>query len=149
LLVVADRARRGAHSAGDLADAQRGRGRDRGAHDLGLMSDTAAPTSDVAASTHSAVCMLWMKGSSCTSLRPDASPEKILQSTSWGTEEVTIARTKAIESTAPVFWSITRAPAATPRRYDGTVPITAAVLGELNMPEPMPTRPSQIALCQY
>ena len=59
-----------------------------------------------------------------------------------------MASTKAIESTAPVFCSIIRAPAATPRRLAGTVPIIAAVLGELNMPEPMPTSPSQTALCQ-
>ena len=51
-----------------------------------------------------------------------------------------IASTKAIETTAPVFCSIVRAPAAMPRRSVGTVPIIAAVLGELNIPEPIPTR---------
>ena len=80
------------------------------------MSDTAAPTSEVAASTHRAVCMLWMNGSSWASLSPEASPEKILNSTSFGTDEVTMASTKAIERTAPVFCSIIRAPAAIPRR---------------------------------
>ena len=62
-----------------------------------------------------------------------------MNSTSFGTAAVTIASTKAIEITAPVFCSIIRAPAAMPRRSAGTVPIIAAVLGELNMPEPMPT----------
>ena len=58
----------------------------------------------------------------------------MLSSTSLGTEAVTTASTNAIEITAPVFWSIVRAPAAIPRRFAGTVPIIAAVLGELNMP---------------
>ena len=61
---------------------------------------------------------------------------------------MTIASTNAIESTAPVFCSIVRAPAATPRRWGGTVPIIAAVFGELNMPEPMPTSASHSELCQ-
>ena len=43
-------------------------------------------------------------------------PEKILNSVSLGTDEVTMASTKAIEMTAPVFCSIVRAPAAIPRR---------------------------------
>jgi hypothetical protein len=47
-----------------------------------------------------------------------------------------------------VFCNIIRAPAATPRRCGATVPIIAAVLGELNMPEPMPTIVSQIMPCQ-
>ena len=59
-----------------------------------------------------------------------------------------IASTNAIESTAPVFWSIVRAPAAIPRRFAGTTPIIAAVFGELNMPEPTPTRSSHRLLCQ-
>ena len=52
---------------------------------------------------------------------------------------MTIASTNAIDSTAPVFCSSVRAPAAMPRRWAGTVPIIAAVLGLLNMPEPTPT----------
>ena len=56
-----------------------------------------------------------------------------------GTAAVTTAITNAIEMTAPVFWTSTRAPAAMPRRCGATVPIIAAVFGELNMPEPMPT----------
>ena len=68
--------------------------------------------------------------------------------TSWGTALVMIARTKAIEMTAPVFCSIVRAPAAMPRRWAGTVPIIAAVFGELNMPEPIPTSRSHSELCQ-
>src|SRR3954466_15676593 len=107
------------------------------------------PTSEVAASTHSAVCMLWMNGSSRAVERPLATPEKMASSTSLGTAEVTIAITKAIEMTAPVFCSMVRAPAAMPRRQAGTVPIIAAVLGELNMPEPMPTSASHSVLCQY
>ena len=73
-------------------------------------------------------------------------PEKILKSTSFGTAAVTIAITNAIEMTAPVFCSITRAPAAMPRRCTGTTPIIAAVFGLLNMPEPMPTSASHSAL---
>ena len=76
-------------------------------------------------------------------------PEKIASSTDFGTAAVTIAITNAIERTAPVFCSIIRAPAATPRRFAGTTPIIAAVLGELNMPEPMPTSSSHRLLCQY
>ena len=41
-------------------------------------------------------------------------PEKIARSTFFGTAAVTIAITNAIEITAPVFWSIVRAPAAMP-----------------------------------
>ena len=68
-----------------------------------------------------------------------ASPEKTANSTVFGTDEVTTASTNAIEITAPVFWTSTRAPAAIPRRWAATVPIIAAVLGELNIPEPTPT----------
>ena len=75
-------------------------------------------------------------------------PEKIASRTDCGTAAVTTARTNAIEITAPVFWSIVRVPAAIPRRRAGTVPIIAAVLGLLNIPEPIPTRPSQSVLCQ-
>src|SRR6202040_3393184 len=71
LLVVADRARRGAHHLGDLADPQarmRGRARAHGAASAGSCagrrSDTPAPASETAARTHSAVCMLWMNGAS-------------------------------------------------------------------------------------
>ena len=52
---------------------------------------------------------------------------------------VTTASTKAIDRTAPVFCTSTRAPEAIPRRCGATTPIIAAVLGELNMPEPTPT----------
>ena len=48
--------------------------------------------------------------------KPVVTPEKIANSVSLSTEEVTIASTNAIEITAPVFWSIVRAPAAIPRR---------------------------------
>jgi hypothetical protein len=58
---------------------------------------------DVAARTHGAVCMLWMNGSSFALDRPLARPEKIWNSTSFGTAAVTMARTNAIEITAPVF----------------------------------------------
>ena len=97
------------------------------------------------ASTINAVCMLWMNGSSWASVSPLATPEKILNSTSFGTAAVTIAITNAIEITAPVFCTITRVPAAMPRRAAGTVPIIAAVFGLLNMPEPIPTSSSQVA----
>ena len=115
----------------------------------GRITETSAPTTDVAASTHSAVCMFAMKGASLASVSPFASPEKILKSTVFGTAEVTIASTKAIEITAPVFCSMVRVPAATPRRCAGTVPIIAAVFGLLNMPEPTPTMKSHSTLCQY
>ena len=68
-----------------------------------------------------------------------------MNSVSLGTDEVTIASTNAIEMTAPVFCSIVRAPAAIPRRCVGTVPIIAAVFGQLNMPEPTPTMNSHSA----
>ena len=92
--------------------------------------------------------MLAMKGSSCASDSPLATPEKIWNSTFFGTAAVMIASTNAIEITAPVFCSIVRAPPAMPRRCGGTVPIIAAVFGLLNMPEPMPTSPSQSTLSQ-
>src|SRR5206468_2083465 len=150
LLVVADRARRSARELRDLADPEEPFAcSGRGAHALwcaGRMSDTKAPTSETAASTHSAVCMFEMKGASWAFERPLASPEKILKRMVVGTAEVTMAMTNAIEITAPVFCSITRAPAAIPRRSTATVPIMAAVFGLLNMPEPMPTTASQRAL---
>ena len=68
-----------------------------------------------------------------------ANPENTANRTFLGTAEVTTASTKAIEITAPVFCTSTRAPAAMPRRCGATTPIIAAVLGELNMPEPIPT----------
>src|SRR5205085_3699847 len=144
----------GAHDAASSACASRARGRagarwgSAGAWD-GRSSDTSAPTSEVAASTHRAVCMLAMNGASLASDSPCPRPEKIDSSVDLGTAEVTIASTNAIEITAPVFWSIVRAPAATPRRWAGTAPIIAAVLGLLNRPEPTPTTSSHSELCQY
>ena len=44
-----------------------------------------------------------------------------------------------------MFCSIIRVPPAIPRRCTGTEPIIAAVLGELNMPEPNPFNNSQNA----
>ena len=89
-----------------------------------------------------------MNGASFSADRPCARPEKTANSVALGTAEVTIASTKAIDSTAPVFCSSVRAPAAMPRRLAGTTPIIAAVLGLLNMPEPMPTTSSHRPLCQ-
>ena len=79
-----------------------------------------------------------MNGASFCEERPLARPEKTANSVGRGTAEVTIAITNAIDSTAPVFCSSVRAPAAIPRRLAGTVPIIAAVLGLLNIPEPTP-----------
>ena len=93
--------------------------------------------------------MFDTNGSSVASESPVVTPEKILNSVSLSTEEVTIASTNAIEITAPVFCSIVRAPAAIPRRLVGTVPIIAAVLGLLNMPEPTPTTNSHSADQKY
>ena len=59
-----------------------------------------------------------------------------------------MAITNAIEITAPVFWTIVRAPAAMPRRWAAPYPSWPPCSGELNMPEPMPTRNSQIVLSQ-
>src|SRR5262249_16214182 len=133
LLVVANRARRRPGQPRELADPQRV---GRRAHAFfGRIRDTMAPTTDVAGSTHRAGGVLWMNGWSLASESPVATPEKIANSVSFGTEEVTIASTNAIETTAPVFCSIVRAPAAIPRRCCGTVPIMAAVLGLLNMPD--------------
>ena len=92
--------------------------------------------------------MLAMKGSSLCTERPRARPENTANRVDFGTAEVTIASTKAIESTAPVFCSSILAPAATPRRCGGTVPIIADVLGLLNIPEPTPTMKSHSPLCQ-
>ena len=75
-------------------------------------------------------------------------PEKTANSVAFGTAEVMIASTNAIDSTAPVFCSSVLAPAAMPRRSGGTVPIIAAVFGLLNMPEPTPTSSSHRPLCQ-
>ena len=58
--------------------------------------------------------MLAMKGSSFCAERPLASPEKTANNVERGIAEVTIAITNAIESTAPVFCSRVRAPAAMP-----------------------------------
>src|SRR6201999_3496469 len=107
---------------------------------LGRSIETPAPSTETAARIQRAVCMLVMNGSSWALERPEARPEKILKRTLVGTAAVMIARTKAIERIAPVFCSIVRAPAAIPRPSVGTVPIIAAVLGELNIPEPIPTR---------
>ena len=92
--------------------------------------------------------MLEMNGSSWAVEMWLARPEKTLNRTFLGTDEVTTASTNAIEMTAPVFCTSIRAPAAIPRRWAGTVPIIAAVLGELNIPEPIPTTTSQRPLCQ-
>src|SRR5205085_5457791 len=143
-LVVADRPRRRADALRDLADPDHAYATSRTC--AGRSIDTPAPSSEMPASTHSARCMLAMNGSSWAVERPDVSPEKISNSTGLGTAAVTIASTKAIEITAPVFCSITRAPAAIPRRWVGTTPIIAAVFGLLNMPEPVPTSASQSAL---
>ena len=114
-------------------------GRGRQPTSLGRAAEMKAPTIDTAHRHHSAVCMLEMKGESCSVEMWLASPENTLNSTCLGTAEVMTASTKAIEMTAPVFCTSTRAPAAMPRRCGATVPIMAAVLGELNMPEPIPT----------
>src|SRR5262249_56662490 len=106
---------------------------------LGRAAETTAPSTDTAARHHSAVCMLAMNGVSSALEMWVARPEKTSNSTCLGTAEVTTASTNAIEITAPVFCTRTRAPAAIPRRCGATLPIIAAVLGELNMPEPIPT----------
>src|SRR5207248_10510608 len=154
LLVVANRPRRDARALRELADADHAAASKTVSESAartcaGRSSDTAAPTCEMPASTQSARCKFEMNGSSCAVERPDVRPEKILKRTSCGTAAVTIAITNAIEITAPVFWSITRAPAAMPRRFPGTEPIIAAVFGLMNMPEPMPTTVSQSALQTY
>ena len=93
--------------------------------------------------------MLAMNGASLCTESPFARPEKTANNVAFGTAEVTIASTNAIDSTAPVFCSSVLAPAAMPLRCAGTVPIMAAVLGLLNIPEPTPTASSHKPLCQY
>src|SRR5436305_2969695 len=151
LLVVTDGPGRGPGELGQLADAQRLLG--GGAHDVatcgsptagaalcaGRAAATTAPISEIPARHHRAVCMLAMNGISWLLEMWLASPENTLNRTVRGTDEVTTAITNAIEITAPVFWTSTRAAAAMPRRCGATVPIMAAVLGELNIPEPSPT----------
>src|SRR5262249_34302155 len=134
LLVVADRAGRRAGELGDLADPQRLRcyrahaaactsvaaGRSSSASTvtcLGLAAATNGPSTEIAASVHRAGCMLEMNGSSCAVEMWLARPENTLNRTFLGTEEVTTASTNAIEITAPVFCTSTRAPAAMPRRW--------------------------------
>src|SRR5947208_1745554 len=147
LLVVANRARRRARELRQLAYPKSPLVHAASSRTCaGRIIDTTAPSSDTAARHHSARCMLEMNGSSLVADRPLARPEKILKITVFGTAAVSTARTNAIEITAPVFWSITRAPAAIPRRAAGTTPIIAAVFGLLNMPEPIPTSASQSAL---
>ena len=158
LLVVADRPRRRAGELGDLSDPERlgccrahaatfsGRGvADARASSScsafmcdGRAALIAAPSSEIPARHHSAVCMFDMNGTSCAFVMWLARPLKTANRTLFGTLDVTTASTNAIEMTAPVFCTSTRAPAAMPRRCGGTVPIIAAVLGELNMPEPTP-----------
>ena len=89
-----------------------------------------------------------MKGSSLSADRPVVRPLKMLNSSVVGTTAVTIISIKAMEITAPVFWSIVRVPDAMPRRCGGTAPIIAAVFGELKTPDPTPTSVSQTADCQ-
>ena len=52
---------------------------------------------------------------------------------------MTTASTNAIEITAPVFWTQHPGAGGDAAPVRGTVPIIAAVFGELNMPEPIPT----------
>jgi hypothetical protein len=106
---------------------------------LGRAAEIAAPTTETPARHHRAMCMLDRNGTSWALEMWLASPEKTANSTFLGTEAVTMASTNAIDITAPVFCTSTRAPAAIPRRCGATAPIIAAVLGELNMPEPTPT----------
>src|SRR3954454_9744097 len=73
LLVVADRPGRRADRLCDLADPHESTGSPSGATRsasgartcAGRISETPAPASETAASTHSAVCMFWMNGASC------------------------------------------------------------------------------------
>src|SRR4051812_23575537 len=96
LLVVADRSGRRADGLRDLADPHDRTGSaSRTRTCAGRISETPAPASETAASTHSAVCMLWMNGASCWSESPFARPEKILNRTSLGIEAATIAITNA------------------------------------------------------
>ncbi len=87
-----------------------------------------------------------MNGSSAAAESPVVSPEKIDSSVERGTALVTIASSRAIDSTEPVFCSIIRVPPAIPRRCTGTEPIIAAVFGELNMPIPTPATSSHVAV---
>src|SRR3954465_5381070 len=101
--------------------------------------------------------MFAMKGASCAFERPLAIPEKILKRTVFGIAAVTIAITNAIEITAPVFCSITRAPAGIPRRSTGPVPRRGAapppggggVGGFGDAPPPPPGARSHSAPIQY
>ena len=97
------------------------------------------PTTETPQRIHSARCRLERNGLICVLEIRAPRPLKTVSRTDLGTLIVTTAITRAIDSTAPVFWTRTRAPEAIPRRCGATVPIIAAVLGELNMPEPMPT----------
>src|SRR5438270_4294748 len=121
LLVVTDRARRGARQLGELADPQRPLG--DGAHAAtsisapgrasssrsepftcrGRAAATNAPITETPARYHSAVCMLAMNGTSWELEMWLARPENTANRTVFGTDEVTMAIRKAIDMTAPVF----------------------------------------------
>ena len=160
LLVVADRARGRADELGDLADAQGGRWSSRwscgDSHCVGLRLGFARGTQQRHARAEDRggrqhpqrdVHVVDERRQSASD-SPELTPEKIDSSTLVGTAAVTIASTNAIDRTEPVFCSIIRVPPAMPRRCAGTEPIIAAVLGELNMPEPRPLISSHVAVSQ-
>ncbi len=89
-----------------------------------------------------------MNGSRPIPWAPVWVPEKILTITSGSMALVMRPMDSAMLSTNPVFVSIARMPAPTPRLTGGTTPITALVLGDTNRPEPAPMMSCQRASCQ-
>ena len=100
----------GASSAAHAAAGSAGRGGTGSRRAWAARPTTTAPRIDTAARHHSAVCMLLMNGVSWVVEMWWARPEKTSNRTVFGTDEVTTASTNAIDSTAPVFCTSTRAP---------------------------------------
>ena len=79
-----------------------------------------------------------MNGSICERVNPVVTPEKMLSITCWGSAEVTMASTKAIEIIEPVKAMSIRTPAATPRLSGVTEAMIELELGAWKMPAPAP-----------
>jgi hypothetical protein len=56
--------------------------------------------------------------------------------------------TTPMDTAVPEFWNVARIPEAAPRARAGTLPMIADVLGELNMPRPMPLTATSSAKAQ-
>jgi hypothetical protein len=82
---------------------------------------------------------------------PTPSPARAVP-TEWLSPEerpvITMVKKKTRESCWPVFWSVASIPEAAPRSPAGTEFITAAALGDANIPMPQPMRKSSPPISQ-